>query len=74
MRKELLRQKQNLDYIQNHYQELKAKYRNRWIVISSRGVVMSADDPCQLLLQLKKMKQKNTFTYYMSDPEEFMIL
>lgn len=66
--------KRNVIYLRDHYAELMKSYRNHWIGVRRGKVMISEDDPEQLLERLGKIRSRNVLVYYLADPESFMIL
>ena len=48
------REQKDIEYFEDHYDELKARYPDQWIAVFNQEVVANAADPFDLLPQLRE--------------------
>lgn len=65
---------EDMDFLQEHYAQLKQQYPDHWIAISRRKVIASEDNPEYLRKTLSKIRAKDALIYYIADQEDSMIL
>lgn len=66
--------RENMEYLQTHYAQLKEKYPDHWIAVHHRKVIATENNPERLLEMLSKVRARDVLLYYIPEREESMIL
>jgi hypothetical protein len=74
LRKRLKAQSANRDFLYANYHVLLNRYRNHWIVISGGKLLRTEKKADALFDSLDQLKIEDSLVFYLSDPEESMIL
>lgn len=73
-KRNIKQQRESIEYLQKHYWELLEKYQNKWVVIKSNQLIAAEDTSEKLIKYLDESGEKNTFLYYLANPEDMLIL
>ncbi len=68
------KQRANMDYLRDHYEELLKKYPNHWVMIGEGKVVSADSSPDRLIGKLSRIGTSNKIVYYLASPRKRMLL
>ena len=68
------KQRANMDYLRDHYEELLKKYPNHWVIVSAGKVVDAESNASQLIRSVNRVKSSNKMLYYLASPKKRMLL
>ena len=68
------KQRANMDYLREHYEDLLAKYPNHWVMIGGGKVISTENNPDKLISKLSKTSASNKMVYYLASPRKRMLL
>lgn len=68
------KQRVNIDYLRNHYEDLMKRYPNHWLMIRNGRVMGAEHNPDRFVDRLAKTRTSNNFLYYLASPRKRMLL